>query len=282
MALRKLNSHVPASLEDVVLKCLEKDPRKRPQGAQQLADLLERARGDVLSSARVRRNRAIALVGAAALVIAALVVQPWTWVRDQGTPDLRPVAEEIGGIRVDAGAREIVVPAFQAKVQIRFAEAAAGATLEAALMGAEGFELDRLMLAAAGGGVHEGILHVPALQQRSGMRARIVLFATGEKIAASLPDVVFAPEAESRGPARPDVPTDSRTTDEPSPAPVPVPVSRPESTASSRAVPALPPLPEVWATVTVGVGESRPEGPVQLKPGDTMVGVSSRIEQPVK
>ena len=93
-----------------MLKCLEKDPRKRPQSAQILAEALERSLTDVVHSARRRRTRAIVLVTGTD-VVAALVLRPWSWwKRGPDFQKLQAVVEEIGGTPVRPTDRMVPIP----------------------------------------------------------------------------------------------------------------------------------------------------------------------------
>jgi serine/threonine protein kinase/tetratricopeptide (TPR) repeat protein len=70
---------VPASLGALVQRCLEKDPAKRPQSAQEIVQSLDAVRGDDAASARGTRNRVTAIVAAVAVVAlaaAAFVILP--------------------------------------------------------------------------------------------------------------------------------------------------------------------------------------------------------------
>ncbi|QDU89431.1 Serine/threonine-protein kinase PrkC [Pirellulimonas nuda] len=78
---RKLASHIPRDLETITLKCLEKDPQKRYQTAQQVAQELRRHLTGVAILARptsrrerlwrwVKRNPAAALAGGLVVLLA--------------------------------------------------------------------------------------------------------------------------------------------------------------------------------------------------------------------
>ncbi len=85
---RKLDPSLPADLETVLLRCLEKDPARRYASAQALAEDLERyiAGEPILAhrptltyrlGKRLRKNRALAAVAALA-VVAVLVMATWS------------------------------------------------------------------------------------------------------------------------------------------------------------------------------------------------------------
>jgi cyclophilin family peptidyl-prolyl cis-trans isomerase len=269
VSIRKLNPQVPPVLEDLVVKCLEKDPRKRPQSADVLAEKLEASVHDVVHAAQTRRVRAIAMVAAAALVVAALVVQPWKWwQRAPSFGHLVPVLEEVSGTRVSSRDREVVVQSFQPDLRVRFADDATGALLEAAIFGDDGAEIERALLAPGPGGVHHALLTVPAMGQKPGMRVAVEVFANKERLRATLPLLILSPEVESRPVPEPVLASESR----PESRPEPIVESRPqppESAPASR-TPVEPPLPDVWGrirSITRGAEKFDPEKEVRLEPG---------------
>jgi tRNA A-37 threonylcarbamoyl transferase component Bud32/tetratricopeptide (TPR) repeat protein len=80
---RSLNASIPRDVETITLKCLEKDPAKRYQTAQELADDLQRyLSGEPIHARAVgraerawrwcRRNRTVAILGTAVAVVLAL------------------------------------------------------------------------------------------------------------------------------------------------------------------------------------------------------------------
>jgi cyclophilin family peptidyl-prolyl cis-trans isomerase/predicted Ser/Thr protein kinase len=189
--LRKLNEHVPPVLEDLVLRCLEKDPRKRTQSAQAVGERLEGALHDVLHSARRRTLRASALVALAVVVVALLAVRPWRFFeRAEDFSGLRPVFDGVGLRAAAPGEREIVIASFQPEARFRLQESM-GATFEAALVKDDGIELDRALLAPVGGGVHRAAFGVPPDRQRESLRARLRVFANGSPLEVDAPVLVM-------------------------------------------------------------------------------------------
>jgi serine/threonine-protein kinase len=90
--LRSLDAELPADIESVVHKCIEKDPRARYASARELRDDLQRfLDGEPVEArkqsplrrlwSRVKRNRALSLVvsSALALVLIFAVFAFWTW-----------------------------------------------------------------------------------------------------------------------------------------------------------------------------------------------------------
>jgi cyclophilin family peptidyl-prolyl cis-trans isomerase/predicted Ser/Thr protein kinase len=210
-ALRKLNAHVPPALEAVVLKCLEKDPRRRPQSAEDLAGRLDAALHDVVHAARRRKARAVALVGVAAIVLGALLLRPWTWFRrEAGLGHLRAVVAAVAGRGPEAGEREIAVPSFQPSVDVRIDGGPPDVMLEAVLATEDGVEIARALLAPGIRGAWQASLRVPADRQREGLRARVLVYGNGELLATDAPVLVMdttppriVAELSHRGVARP-------------------------------------------------------------------------------
>jgi serine/threonine protein kinase/WD40 repeat protein len=85
---RRINPQVPEKLEDIILKCLEKDPEDRYQGAKEIAVDLRRmfapstARLSTSLTAKRRPRRARALVFAIA-VVAFVVIGAWMLLRQR-------------------------------------------------------------------------------------------------------------------------------------------------------------------------------------------------------
>ncbi len=88
--LRRLDSRIPRDLETICLKCLEKEPQRRYQSAQELAEELDRHLNDEPIRARragpidravrwVRRNRRITVTSAVAALAAAVLVMGTVW-----------------------------------------------------------------------------------------------------------------------------------------------------------------------------------------------------------
>lgn len=77
--IRSLNKNIPAWLDDVICRLLEKSPEKRPQSAQEVADLLtcQREYASTSMSAAIPpqlKVRNLLAFGGAALVLAAIVI----------------------------------------------------------------------------------------------------------------------------------------------------------------------------------------------------------------
>ncbi len=83
--LRKRKPSIPADLETIVLKCLEKEPERRYDSARALADDLDRwLKGDPIEARpagvvyragkRLRKNKTLALVAAAAVLVFGIMV----------------------------------------------------------------------------------------------------------------------------------------------------------------------------------------------------------------
>jgi eukaryotic-like serine/threonine-protein kinase len=69
------NIRVPQQVERLVMKCLEKEPEKRPQSARELAEEFQAAIGDIKKTERVRRAwMALAAWSMAACVLAAALL----------------------------------------------------------------------------------------------------------------------------------------------------------------------------------------------------------------
>jgi cyclophilin family peptidyl-prolyl cis-trans isomerase/predicted Ser/Thr protein kinase len=201
-SLHKLNPTVPPALEDLVLRCLEKDPRKRTPSAAVLAEKLESALHDVLHNARRKRTRAVALVAAGALVLAALALRPWRFLdRPADFGGLRPVVESVGDRAVGPNERELAVATFQPAIRVRFDEPAQGATIEAVLVGDNGIEFERALLAPGAGGGYEASIRVPPDKQREGMRVFVNVYANGKPLVTKAPALVLdttPPRLEAR------------------------------------------------------------------------------------
>ena len=67
-------SDVPSALVKLVMRCLEKDPARRPQEASELLEVLEDANATILARHRQRALRSRSLVVAAAVLVTALLV----------------------------------------------------------------------------------------------------------------------------------------------------------------------------------------------------------------
>ena len=67
-------SEVPSSLVKLVMRCLEKDPARRPQDVSELKEVLEDASATLLARKRWRAVRSSSLVAAATVLVAAIVI----------------------------------------------------------------------------------------------------------------------------------------------------------------------------------------------------------------
>jgi serine/threonine-protein kinase len=67
-------SEVPSALVKLVMRCLEKDPARRPQEASELLEVLEDANATLLARHRRRALRSRSLVVASAVLATALLV----------------------------------------------------------------------------------------------------------------------------------------------------------------------------------------------------------------
>jgi len=95
-ALRGLNSAIPADLERIILKCLDKDPENRYQSAKELAVDLRRLEATSTSAAasaplrkKPRRWLVLALGGGALIAATFLSLLRLTRNETWGTPSLR-------------------------------------------------------------------------------------------------------------------------------------------------------------------------------------------------
>ncbi len=90
VSLRALNAHVPAELERIILKCLEKDPDNRYQSAKELmVDLRRLATPSVpvaVVPARRVGRRPVLLATGIAIVVVAVVAGVWLGRRGQTPP----------------------------------------------------------------------------------------------------------------------------------------------------------------------------------------------------
>jgi hypothetical protein len=101
--VRKLNPEVPADVETIVLKCLEKDPKHRYQSAEALAEdirrhlahepILARPAGPLLRTVKFCRRHRLEVTAAAAVMLAVLAgLSVWAW---QGRAKLRAQREAV-------------------------------------------------------------------------------------------------------------------------------------------------------------------------------------------
>jgi tetratricopeptide (TPR) repeat protein len=106
--LRKWKHDLPAALEAVVMKCLEKRPERRYSTARELAEELQRflAGEPVLARPagpvrrifrRLRRNRALS--ASLLLLLAAVAVPMWLLLRESGEPAVVTVADFVNETR---------------------------------------------------------------------------------------------------------------------------------------------------------------------------------------
>lgn len=109
--LRQLNPSVPAAVEKVCLKCLEKNPHDRHASAADLSAALQSSQIDPV----LRRKRRMQLGATACLLVLLVLLLPFVWPRDYVS---RPV------IVVYAGAKHELSPAGVSRVHTSVVSAA--------------------------------------------------------------------------------------------------------------------------------------------------------------
>jgi tetratricopeptide (TPR) repeat protein len=155
---RSVDSRIPRDLETIVLKAIDKDPRRRYQSAEELAEDLQRFVNDEPIKARrvgagerlvrwCRRNPAVAFLGAAVLLLMTVGTAVSMW---QAVVATRA--------RADLAAKNAALAEEQAKVEARFALAQkaialfhTGVSEDALLKNAEFKELRTKLLKEAAG-----------------------------------------------------------------------------------------------------------------------------------
>ena len=131
---RSSDARIPRDLETIVMKAIDKDPKRRYQSADEMAEDLQRFVNDEPIKARrigsverfgrwCRRNPAVASLIAAALVLMAVGTTLSTWqavVATLARADLAVKNAELAAEQAKVEARNQELAAEQAKVQARF------------------------------------------------------------------------------------------------------------------------------------------------------------------
>ena len=192
IAPRQLAPAIPEAVEAVVLKALEKDPRRRYPTAEAFRDALVAAAASGQRARVVRSTARIAVLGLAALALAVFLWRPWE-------RNLRPTEQYATVLRVerrDVGfdAEDLDVATFDPVFAVALAEVRQGASASAVLLDPQGFELSRVPLNPAGLAFEAAFRIAPDLR-REGLAAVLRIEIDGRPVSMRPAKVRFLLDA---------------------------------------------------------------------------------------